>query len=134
MAWSTPKTDWVADDYIDYTAYNRWINNLSYLQTLCQEMYTLTATDLGSDKTVSDIPYASMLNNIETALENLNLASYNFDIGTTVSFSANSQYIAYTEINRIESAMLKLYTWLTAQFENIPTLSFTLGNYRGIKI
>lgn len=134
MAWSTPKTDWVATDNVNVEAYNRWINNLDYLQTLCQKMYTLYKTNLGSDQTVNDVPYEDMLNKIETALENLNAACYNFDIGSTHVFSANSPYIDYNEINRIESAELKLYTWLTTQFENIPKLAFTLGNYRRMKV
>lgn len=132
--WQTPKTNWVATDPVNVTDYNRIVGNLNELQTLCQEMYTLTATDLGNTQTFSDYPYEDMLNAIETALSNLNLASYNFDIGTGVTFVANGDYINYVELNRIESASLKLYTWLTAQFEAIPRLAFRLGNYRGIKI
>ncbi len=134
MSWSTPKTNWVASDPVNVADYNRWKNNLDYLQNLCKQMYALVETNLGSDQTVTDVPYEDMLNAIETALENVNTASYGFDIGTTVVFSSNSPYIDYNEINRIESAELRLYNWLSAQFDNIPILEFTLGNYRGIAI
>ena len=134
MAWITPKIDWVATDYINVEDYNRWIGNLNELQTLCQKMYSLVETDLGNTQTVSDYPYADMLNAIETALSNINAASYNFDLGVSASFSDNGNYIDYNEINRIESASLRLYNWLNAQFENIPKLSFTLGNYRGLRL
>ncbi|MBR2493284.1 MAG: hypothetical protein IKB64_07500 [Paludibacteraceae bacterium] len=132
--WQTPKTDWVATDPISVTDYNRIIGNLNELQTLCQRMYELTATDLGNTQTDSDYPYEDMLNAIETALANVNSASYDFDIGTGVVFVANGSYFDFTELNRIESASLRLYNWLSAQFENIPKLSFTLGLYRGLQV
>ena len=132
--WQTPKTNWVATDYIGADDYNRWIGNLDELQTLCQQMYALVETDLGNNQTEDDFPFADMLNNIETALANINSASYDFDLGVSASFTDNGYYIDYNEINRIENASLKLYTWLMAQFENIPKLSFTLGLYRGLQV
>ena len=132
--WQTPKTNWVATDPVNVTDYNRIIGNLNELQALCQRMYELTATDLGNTQTISDYPYADMLNAIETALANINSASYNFDLGVSASFSDNGNYIDYNEANRVESASLRLYDWLNAQFENIPKLSFTLGNYRGLRL
>ena len=134
MAWTTPKTTWEATDPITYVDYNRIVNNLKYIQDLCKKLYELSTTDLGSDKTESDIPYADMLNNIETCLTNINKASYNFNIGREKSFSANSPYFDYNELNRIESATLRLHEWLESQTLNLPTLSFRLGNYRGIKV
>lgn len=134
MAWSTPKTNWIATDMINVVDFNRWKNNLDYLQNLCEEMYPIVKSNMGTDQTVEDIPYEDMLNNIENTLDNVNQSSYNFDIGEKQVFSANSYYIDYNEINRIESAELKLYKWLKAQFDAIPRLAFRLGNYRGIKI
>lgn len=134
MAWSTPKTNWIATDMINVADFNRWKNNLDYLQNLCEEMYPIVKSNMGTDQTVEDIPYEDMLNNIENALDNVNQSSYNFDIGEKQVFSANSYYIDYNEINRIERAELKLYKWLQAQFDAIPRLAFRLGNYRGIKI
>ena len=135
MAWITPKTDWVATDPITYVDYNRIINNLKYIQDLCKSMYNqLVNTNLGADQIESDVPYADMLNNIENCLDNINRVSYNFNIGRKKSYSANRPYIDYNELNRVESVTLTLYEWLDAQKVNIPTLSFTLGNYRGIRV
>ena len=131
--WQTPKTNWVATDPISYIDYNRIIGNLNELQTLCQRMYELTATDLGNTQTDSDYPYEDMLNAIETALANVNSASFDFAIGPGVVYVANGDYFDFTELNRIESASLRLYEWLTAQFEAIPRLSIRLGNRKGIK-
>ena len=134
MAWITPKTDWVATDPITYVDYNRIVNNLKYIQELCTKLYKLSITNLGSDQTENDIPYADMLNNIEICLTNINQASYNFNIGREKTFSANSPYIDYNELNRVEYATLQLCEWLETQKRSLPTLSFTLGNYRGIKV
>ena len=132
--WQTPKTNWVATDPVNVTDYNRIVGNLNELQTLCQEMYTLTATDLGNTQTDSDYPYEDMLNAIETALTNVNSASFDFAIGPGVVYVANGDYFDFTELNRIESASLRLYEWLTAQFEAIPRLSIRLGNRKGLKV
>ena len=134
MAWTTPKTTWEATDPITYVDYNRIVNNLKYIQELCRKLYALSITDLGSDKTESDVPYADMLNNIETCLTKINRASYNFAIGREKSFSANSPYFDYTELNRIESATLRLNEWLESQTLNLPKLAIRLGNIRGIKV
>lgn len=128
--WQTPKTDWVATDPINVSAYNRWKYNLMHIQKQCKVLYELIITDLGSAKTVSDYPYADMLNNLETALENVNEASYNFAIGATKTFNQNQPYIEYNEINRIESATLKLYETLKSQYELKRHLAFTLGGTR----
>ena len=132
--WITPKTNWLPTDYVLVADYNRIVGNLKELQDLCQLMYSLSPTDLGTTQTEDDFPYADMLNDIETALDNVNTASFDFDIGVATTFVANGNYFSYTELNRIESASLKLYTWLNAQFEAIPRLSITLGNYRGLKV
>lgn len=128
MVWYTPKTDWVATDYVNVADYNRWKNNLNYLQTLCLELYQVAQTELGQDKSVTDIPYADMLNAIETALTRVNQASYRFNIGSQKSFSANNTFIDYNEINRIESASLRIYRALVSQKSIERHLGFRLGN------
>lgn len=34
MSWITPKTNWVKTDYINYTDYNRWKNNVEFIKDL----------------------------------------------------------------------------------------------------
>ncbi len=134
MAWTTPKTNWVASDPITYEDYNRIKNNLYIVQNLCADLYSLSNLILGSDVTASEIPYADMLNTIENCLHRVNQASYNFDIGAKTTFSANLPYFNYNELNRVESATLRLKEYLDVQKANIPRLAITLGNYRGIKV
>ena len=43
-------------------------------------------------------------------------------------------YIDYNELNRIESACLNYYKLFERQHITVERLSFTLGNYGGIKI
>ena len=132
--WLTPRTDWTANDPINVSDYNRWVNNLTELQDICIHLYALNPITLVGNCNESEIPYADMLNDIETALHNLNVASYNYNIGSKQTFYPNQPYIGYAEINRIESAMLRLYESMSSQLANIPRLQFTLGNYRGIRV
>lgn len=132
--WQTPKTDWVENDFIQVADYNRWINNLDILQGLCSHLFQYNNTSLGNEVNESNIPYADMLNAIEDTLHNINATSVNYDIGAKKTFYPNQPYIKYDEINRIESAMLRLYNELLVRVESLPRLEFTLGNYRGIRV
>ena len=135
MAWSTPKTDWASTDYFNISDYARIVGNLKYIQSLASEMYAeITLDELADTKTYTDFLYADEMNSIEHNLESLNNGTYAFDIGTTQTYSANGATPLYSEFNRIESATLKIKTTLEVQKENIPTLSFTLGNYRGLRL
>ena len=124
MAWITPKTDWVATDSINATDHNRISGNLNYLN---EELHA-RQSELPDNKSFSDLPYASLWNAIENTLDAINQLSYEFEIGSKQEFRANGNYIDYAELNRIESAILKI--GLTWQVEKacMPHLAFRLGN------
>ena len=75
MAWQTPKTDWKiqpADengryngDWFNIADYNRITGNIEVLYALAQELYPGFSIVNMPDQTVSDFPYASIINNIE---------------------------------------------------------------------
>ena len=135
MAWTTPKTNWVSTDFINFEDYNRIIDNLAYIKDLADKYYSIIGYVEQED--VADeyvLPFISLYNTVEQNLEELNEATYQFAIGDTKTFAINQPYIDYAELNRIESATLKIKNTLVAQKENIPTLSFTLGNYRGLRL
>lgn len=127
MAWITPKTDWVASDKILYTDINRIIGNLAYLKTLSEQLYNCQIGSLPVSQTRADKPFASKLNAIETVLEQINLNTYAFNIGTTKTYVANGHPFDYNELNRIESATLKLYETIQAEIKALPKLAFALG-------
>ena len=127
MAWNTPKTDWVASDKILFTDFNRITGNLAYLKTLSEQVYSYQISSLPDAQTREDKPYASKLNAIETVLEQINLNTYDFNIGNTKTYVANGHPFDYNELNRIESATLKLYETLSAEIGAMPRLAFVLG-------
>lgn len=108
--WIEPKTDWVAEDWISHTDYNRIRNNLLYLNDKCNTHFPPDVIiDLGSEKALGDYAYASEYNALENALENINTRAYNYDIGTTRQYAMMGQTIDYKELNRLESGCLRLY-------------------------
>lgn len=138
MAWSKPKTDWAPTDAVVTStdnAYNRIIGNIDFLKALADELFAnLTEVDMGEEKTYLSMIYAREMNNIENALETLNLETYGFDIGERQTFRANESTPLWSEFNRIESAILLLYNTMMAHKESLPRLSFRLGSQKGIKV
>ena len=133
--WIEPKTDWVASDFVNYGDYNRIIGNITYLKAYLDTLfYGLTNISTMEEKTAKSLIYAREINDIETALENLNLETYNFDIGETKEYLPNTRTIDFVELNRIESAIFILYKQMVNHKENLTKIAFTLGNQKGIKV
>ena len=133
--WLPPKVDWVSNDYFNYVDYNRIINNIRYLRSYGDKLFSgISKTDLGDEKTYISMFYAREMNNIESSLETLNLETYNLDIGEKTEYRANGSTPLYTEFNRIESAILLLYKTMTSHKEALPRLAFTLGGQKGLKV
>lgn len=133
MNWISPKVDWTENDYINVTDYNRIKNNLLYLKDLCGEIFLLPGFDEMATKDVTQFPYADELNAIENNIESLNLNSYVHYIGNKKTFVENGFMPDYNELQRIEKAMLDIYNRAIYDVEILTTLSFSLGNMRGIK-
>lgn len=135
MAWIEPKTDWVSGDYFNAEDYNRIIGNITYLKAYLDSLfYGLTNISTMEEKTAKSLIYAREINAIETALETLNIETYKFDIGETKEYMANTRTLDFVELNRIESAILLLYTQMINHKENLTRLAFALGNQKGIKV
>ena len=135
MAWITPKTDWTSKSYFNFADYNRIIGNIDYLKAYLDTLfYGLKNISTMEEKTAKSLIYAREINAIETALEQLNLETYKFDIGETKEYMANTRTIDYVELNRIETAISMLYRQMVNHKENLTRLAFTLGGQKGIKV
>ena len=151
MAWTTPKTDWTEESFINSVDVNRWINNLNYLRDLASHLYTTknnylltqekvvvgsVVDDRWQGDTDADIHlYADEMNEFESKLTEINNGTLEYDIGDEQTYRDNGYMPDYEELNRIENAMLRLYNELTIQHENsLDRLSFTLGGERKFKI
>ena len=135
MDWLPPKTDWTAEDFVNFIDYNRIIGNIAYLRAYLDSLFIgLTEVSFGDKKDVESLIYAREINAIEVALETLNLETYKFDIGETKEYMANRRTLDFNELNRIEGAILLLYQTMLAHKENLPKLALTLGGQKGFKV
>lgn len=135
MAWITPKTNWVEDDYINASDINRIVGNIAYLKELASHLFagTFSYTAVEEKNVLYDF-YADEINAIETNLENMNNYTLQYYIGETATYSPNGAWVNATELNRIESGTLRLYNEMTVRHNNLDRLSFTLGGERKFKI
>ena len=135
MAWIEPKTDWTSADFFNAEDYNRIIGNITHLKALGDDLFSgLSNLSMGEEKSVMSLIYAREMNNIENALESLNLETYNLGIGDKQTFKANGSTPLWSEFNRIESAILLLYNTMVVHKDNLPRLDFRLGNQKGIRV
>ena len=141
MAWQTPKTDWYGEviegvyvgDRFNAVDYNRIKNNLIYLRDLAITVYeSFNIETVSNDKTTADFFYADEINAMERNLDTINNNTLKRNYGTRVTFSANGNTPVYTELNRLESAILDLYDRLSNQSGGRRTLTFNFGMKGGL--
>ncbi len=126
--WINPKTNWFPTDYINVEDRYRITNNLLFLREMALTMYPdFSWEDMGRDKTYEDIVSPDDWNVIEDNLENLLHNTYPAASGKMMTFYADKPMVDYMELNRIEEAILKFYTYLMSQYEGLRVLAFTLG-------
>lgn len=126
--WITPKTNWTSSDYFNIGDYNRIKNNLVWLQGMINQVYSpVSISPMGNDKTYSSYIYADEFNLFETNLELMKDWIVPLGISGGILYSENAPTPNYMELNRIESATLKMYNNLTGQINGRPTLSFVLN-------
>lgn len=135
MAWITPKTNWVSTDYVNVSDINRIKNNILYLYDYASSVfniYSYNIPDLGPDLEYSSLFYASFMNKIENALQDINSSTFNYRYKISYWFP-NQSTPTYIDYNRIETMIQKIYDALTSRRETIVSLSFVIGRQRGIK-
>lgn len=136
MGWTEPKTEWKSDDRFNISDYNRIKENIEYLHSLAQELYRyFHIPELGEDKLYyEDYFYAREFNNMEDSLEKINQVIYSQNIGEKQIFVDNGVFIDWKELNRLESASLKIYELLNTQKALLPRMNFRLGNVKGVRV
>lgn len=136
MSWIEPKTDWTSQDTFNFSDYNRIKNNIAYLRERAVKLVKpFEIQDMGNDMTsYAELFDASKFNTIEQDLETINNNAYLKDYGTKQTFYDNGVFIAYAELNRIESATLDIYNMLGRQEIGLRRLAFRLGAGREVRI
>lgn len=134
MAWTEPKTDWVATDYFNATDYNRIIGNVAYLRDCLATLFNGVEISLSEEeKTYLSLFYAGEMNAIEECVSALNTVSYGFSIGDAKTYKANGATPTYEDLNRIENSLWALYYMAQVHKANLPRLALTLGQ-KGIRV
>ena len=131
--WITPKTNWTSTDFINIADVNRIVNNLLFLKRFSYSIFNIAYKTMPNPTSVTQYPFADELNSIEDNLETLNIKKYVLPIGTKQTFSDNGLGWNYVELNRIESAQLRLYERIEIDRQSINTMKFTLGKQRGFR-
>ena len=133
MSWQEPKTTWVADDYINPTDWERIAGNDDYNTELHKKLFGKPTSHASTHLESLQVFTADLLNQLESNITAIN-DFYKFDIGESKTWKSNGNMCDYTDLNRYESAMLKLNNQMQADISIIPTLDLTLGNVKGIKL
>ena len=127
--WIAPKTNWTAADVFDLSPdYERIRGNILYLQEKARRLYlSFDLADMAG-YAVDDFPFAEFFshvdNNVDTLLDNTFRPPR---IDRARDYSTNGRIWDYNDLNRIESALLRLYHDLNAQEQARMKLAFKLG-------
>lgn len=134
MSWITPKTDWVASDRFNITDYNRIRNNISFLHEEAVKVFGgFNIEDMGEDiSTYTAMWDYQMFNAIEDNIDILNEHMLKESYGAKKTYYENGVFINYEELNRIESASLRMYEIINGWYEGLYKLEFTVGRPKGI--
>lgn len=134
--WHTPKTDWKPTDRFNFVDYNRIKNNLLWLYDKVTELYSsFEIEDMGEDIT-DYLSYwkVQYFNAWEKNLDIINNHMFTKNYGTAQRFFENGPFIQWTELNRIESAILNMRSILDSQESGLGRFSFRLGTYKEVRI
>lgn len=136
MEWIEPKINWTANDYFNADDYNRITSNISYLFDFLSTLFSGVdgSINVGEEKTVYSLIYAREINEIEEKLSELNIATYNLNIGQQMEYMDNGKTMDYNELNRIEESCLKIYKTMVSHKDSLKRLSFVLGGQKGIRV
>lgn len=142
MAWTTPKTDWYgttdADgvyigDRFNVADFNRIKNNLDFLRDLAIKLYDeFSLVSLGQDRVPGDYFYADEINQLEENLVTLNANTLRRNYGAAPVYNANGNTMDFTELNRLEGAILDLYDRLNNQSEGRRMFTWNFGMKGGL--
>lgn len=135
--WQTPKTDWYGaedstgtyiGDRFNAVDFNRIKNNLQELRDLAVRLYDeFSIGSLGNDRSPEDYFYADEINQLEANLNTINSKTLNLPYGTAPTYTENGNTMDFTELNRLEGAILDLYEKIRNQVEGRRMFAWNFG-------
>ena len=136
IEWNKPKTDWKEADRFNIQDFNRIKNNIMWLYEKAVYLNRpFDIEDMGED-IVDYLSYwkVSSFNAFEDNIETINNNILTKNYGTPQRFYENSAFIKWTELNRIESAILSMREILDNQEKGLRKIPFILGRFREIRV
>ena len=131
--WVTPKTNWTKDEYFNAVDFNRIKNNLEHLRELSIKVYKdFSIKLLGKDRSYSDYFYADEINILEDNFEKINNNTIKMSYGNKMVYKDNGNTMTFTELNRIESAILDIYDKLINQIDGRRCFTWSFGEEGGL--
>lgn len=136
MAWSNPKTNWTADDRMNFEDYNRIKNNILYVWDSAKDIWgNFEIQDMGDDITSEEGSWqAKYFNTFESNVDIINQNMLTQDYGIRQTFYENGPFIQYWELNRLERAILGMKRIADGKEAGQVRLSFRLGAPKGLKL
>lgn len=136
MDWQEPKTDWTARKPINYKDYNRIKNNILYLYNEATEIWgDFDIEDMGADMTSNKEGWKyRYFNAIESNIDTINNHIFTQNYGFRQTFYSNGPFIGFSELNRIESAILGMKQIIDGVKAGRVRLAFRLGAPKGLKM
>lgn len=136
IEWNNPKTDWKETDRFNIEDFNRIKNNISWLHEKAVYLNRpFEIEDMGED-IVDYLSYwkVSSFNAFENNIESINKNILTKDYGTPQRFYENGAFIRWTELNRIESAILSMKNILDNHEKGLRKIPFVLGRFKEIRL
>lgn len=136
VMWQKPKTDWAADDRFNIKDYNRIKKNLTYLWEEAEKIWgEFNIEDMGEDVTsINEIWNVQYFNAFESNVDTINQHMFTQNLGLRQTFYVNGVFIRFDELNRIESAILKMKGIVDGAKAGRVRLAFRLGYPKGLKL
>lgn len=130
--WQAPKTDWTAQDYVNYEDYERIAGNLMYLYELARQLYPeMGALPEPQEMALGDIMDWQAASRIEDgtmqiALDTYRLSDYE-ELSRYAAEGPNAPAWSYVELNIIERDLKRMKDMLDGQKAGQRVLAFELG-------
>ena len=127
--WQQPKTDWQPNDFFNVEDYNRIKGNLNEIRSMAVIFWPdFIWEEMGGDKTYEDYGfYADEINRFEANIDHICTGTYPFEVGESQTFYDNQPFITWQELNRIESACLKIQENFQSKITGRKNLPFILN-------
>ena len=135
VVWTDPKTNWKNTDRFNVSDFNRIKNNIEFLHNEAELLYKkFEISNMGQNiESYESYWDVNWFNAFEENVETINNIIFTQDYGIMQRFFENGPFIKWDELNRIETACLRMKDILHRQKIGLRKIPFSLGNMKGVR-